>query len=176
LDKVHNHAYVENLLYLTNQARKFGLTIFGNDATIVKSPLVNVLAAGVNNPSAMMDIVDCTKHCSKDIKKDAKYLAGEVLPVINKIHNAVDTHKKKCRKTVQLITSGGAFNFQKAAKILIQTHPWMTVIHDSRCRAHRVIVFSDLFEKVMIYRVLSIILKRIRDMFCSTFHVTGAMF
>ena len=76
LDKVHDHAYAENLLSLTNQASKFGLTIFGDGATIVKSPLVNILAAGVNNPSAMLDIVDCTKHCSAGFKKDARYLAG----------------------------------------------------------------------------------------------------
>ena len=174
LDKVHNHAYAENLLSLTNQASKFGLTIFGDGATIVKSPLVNILAAGVNNPSAMLDIVDCTKHCSAGFKKDARYLAGEFTPVIEKIHNATDTHGKKCKKAVQLITFDGAFNFQKAAKIIIQTFPWMTVIHGAE---HAVsLFFSDLFEKVMVYRVLSTISKKVRDVFCSTRHVTGAMF
>jgi hypothetical protein len=122
----------------------------------------------------MMDIVDCTKHCAQGFKKDAKYLAGEFVPVINKIHNAVDAHGKKCRKAVQLIAFDGAFNFQKAAKVIIQTFPWLAVIHGAE---HAVsLFFSDLFEKVIVYRVLSTISKKIRDVFCSTRHVTGAMF
>ena len=174
LNSVYEHNYKENLLSLTNQAQRFGLTIFGDGATIVKSPLVNILASGVNNPSAMMDIVDCTHHCAKGYKKDAKFLASEFMPVIETIQGSVDTHGMKCRKCVQLITFDGAFNFQKAAKILTQTYPWMTVIHEVE---HAVsLFFSDIFEKVMVYRVMSTIAKKIRDVFCSTRHVTGSMF
>ena len=173
-DKVYSHANADNLLSLLNQASKIGLTIFGDGATIVKSPLVNILAAGVKTPSAMMDIVDCTHHCSRGYKKDERYLTGEFVPVINKIHNDVDAHGRKCRKAVQLITFDGAINFQKAAKTVVQTFPWMKVIHSAE---HTVsLFFSDLFEKVMVYCVLSTISKNIRDVFCSTRHVTGAMF
>ena len=50
----------------------------------------------------------------------------------------------------------------------------MTVIHGAE---HAVsLFFSDLFQKVMVYRVLSTISKKVRDVFCSTRHVTGAMF
>ncbi len=43
---------------LLSKARIIGVTVFGDGATIKSIALVNVLAAGVNNPFALLDIVD----------------------------------------------------------------------------------------------------------------------
>ncbi len=50
---------------LMPEARVFGLTLFGDGATIKTVPLVNVLAAGINNLFALLDIADCTDHLAK---------------------------------------------------------------------------------------------------------------
>ena len=52
----------------------FGLTLFGDGATIKTIPMINALAAGVNNPFALLDVFDCSEHCSKAGKKDASLL------------------------------------------------------------------------------------------------------
>ncbi len=52
---------------LLSEARVFGLTLFGDGATIKTFPLVNVLAAGINNPFALLDIADCTDNLAKGV-------------------------------------------------------------------------------------------------------------
>jgi len=42
------------------EADVFGITVFGDGATVVKSQLANVLAAGVYEPATVRDIIDCT--------------------------------------------------------------------------------------------------------------------
>ena len=43
----------------------FGLGIFGDGATIVKVPMMNILACSAGNPSCVLDVVDCTDHVAK---------------------------------------------------------------------------------------------------------------
>ena len=40
----------------------FGLGIFGDRDTIVKVPMMNILACLAGNPSCVIDVVDCTDH------------------------------------------------------------------------------------------------------------------
>ncbi len=58
----------------------FWISIFGDGAMIKSVPLINVLAAGPNNPFALLDIVDCTSHVEVGGKKDAPYIANMILP------------------------------------------------------------------------------------------------
>jgi hypothetical protein len=74
--------FATNWKELLSEARIFCITIFGDGTTIKTVPLVNMLAAGVNNPFALLDIVDCTKHLSNRGKKDAKHIAQIVMPLI----------------------------------------------------------------------------------------------
>ena len=55
----------------------FGLTIFGDGATILRTPFINILAAGVHNDAGLLDIPDCTGHVAKGFKKDAEYISLE---------------------------------------------------------------------------------------------------
>ena len=81
---------------LMSEARVCGLTLFGDGATIKTVPLVNVLAAGINNPFALLDIADCTDHLAKGGKKDARYIAKIWMPLIKQIESEVlDVNGKK---------------------------------------------------------------------------------
>ena len=67
---------------LLPESKIFGVTIFGDGATITNVPLINILAAGPNNPFALLEIVDCTGQMAKGGKKDKKYLSGIVRPLV----------------------------------------------------------------------------------------------
>ena len=67
---------------LLPESKIFGVPIFGDGATITNVPLINILAAGPNNPFALLEIVDCTGQMAKGGKKDKKYLSGIVRPLI----------------------------------------------------------------------------------------------
>ena len=74
LDHLYDTNWKDAMATLLKESRDFGVTVFGDGATIVRNPLVNILAAGVNNPVAMLDIVDCSGHCAEGNKKDAQYI------------------------------------------------------------------------------------------------------
>jgi hypothetical protein len=73
----------------------FGLTIYGDGATIKSMPLINILAARPNNPCALLDIVDCTAHLQSRGKKDALYILSMILPLIQRLENTRDVCNKK---------------------------------------------------------------------------------
>jgi hypothetical protein len=58
LNAIYMESWKEQMTLLLSEARIFGVTVFGNGATIKSIALVNVLAAGINNPFALLDIVD----------------------------------------------------------------------------------------------------------------------
>jgi hypothetical protein len=61
-------------LYLTNWKHKskalllavrcFGISLFEDGTTIKIVPMVNALGAGAPNQFAMLDVFDCSNHCS----------------------------------------------------------------------------------------------------------------
>jgi hypothetical protein len=55
--------------FLMSEARKFGLTVFGDGAIIKSCPLIKILAAGFNNPFALLDVVDRTNYASAEKKR-----------------------------------------------------------------------------------------------------------
>jgi hypothetical protein len=77
------------------EARVFGITVFGDGATIKPVPLINVLAACVNNPFALLETADCTAHIAKGGKNDAKYIAKIGMPLIQLMESEEDIHKKR---------------------------------------------------------------------------------
>ncbi len=58
---------IKNLLF---ESKIFGVTIFGDGATITNVPLMNILAVSPNNPFALLEIVDCTDQMAKGDKKE----------------------------------------------------------------------------------------------------------
>ena len=80
----------ESIAMLLADSNMFGITLFGDGATIKTIPMINALAAGVNNPLALLDVFDCSEHCSKAGKKDASYIAKLFLSLIKTLENTKD--------------------------------------------------------------------------------------
>ena len=70
---------IKNLL---SESKIFGVTIFGDDATITNVPLINMLVTSPNNPFALPEIVDCTDQMAKGGRKDAQYLSSIVRALV----------------------------------------------------------------------------------------------
>ena len=145
LDALYVAHWKEQMKTLLSEAWVFGITVFGDGATIKTVPLVNVLAACVNNPFALLEIADCTAHLAKGGKKDAKYIAKIVMPLIQLMESEEDIHKKRYAGLVDLVFFDGASNIQNAAKILRAFNPCITVGHGAE---HVVsLFFSDIYTK-----------------------------
>ena len=52
----------------------FGLSLYGDGATIAKTPFFNILAAGVHLPNACLEIHDCSQQMSRGGRKTAEYI------------------------------------------------------------------------------------------------------
>ncbi len=85
------------------EASTFGVTLFGDGATIKTVPLLNVLAAGVNNPFALLDIVDCTNHLAQGGMKDTTHIANIIHPLITQLESEMDDHNRLCVGIVDLV-------------------------------------------------------------------------
>ena len=129
LDALYQNSWKQQMATLLSEVRIFGVTVFGDGATIKTVPLVNVLAAGVNNSFALLDIADCTEHLQAGGKKDAKHIANIVKPLIELMEGEVDVHKKKLLGIVDLVFFEGASIVQNAGKILRAYNPRITVGH-----------------------------------------------
>ena len=175
LDALHSTYWSEQMKTLLSEARVFGLTLFGDGATIKTVPLVNVLAAGVNNPFALLDIADCTDHLAKGGKKDARYIAKICTPLIKQIETEVlDVNGKKSPGVIDLVFFDGASNVQNAGEILRAHNRRITVGHGAE---HVVsLFFSDVYTKVPEFKRLSNFAKQVRNIFGSVRHSPSAMF
>ena len=98
-----------------------GLAIFGDGATIMKIPLMNILASSPNNPNCVLDVIDCSKHMLYGDKKDAWFIAKHILPLMKKI----DPFKDR----INVVAFDRATNIQKAADLLKEHFPAITVMH-----------------------------------------------
>jgi hypothetical protein len=119
---------------LLNQADTYGLTLYGDGATVKKMPLINILCAGVHNPAAVLEFVNCTSHLESGKKQDASYIAKLFRPHLLEL----DPHKT----CIDLIYFDGASNVQKAGRILGAQYPRVTCLHGAE---HVVsLFFSDI--------------------------------
>jgi hypothetical protein len=155
--KLLNTLYISNwksqMKTFMSKARIFGLTIFGDGATIKTIPLINILAAGVNNSFALLDVVDCSNQASAGKKKDAKYIARLIHPFIEKLELECDGLSNNLTGAVNFVFFDGATNVQNAGRILAAMHPRISVGHGA---VHVVsLFFSDVFKKCNEYALLS---------------------
>ena len=75
----------------------YGLRLYGDGATVRRMPLINVMASGVQERSAVLEIVDCSKHLSNGGKKDAEYIAELFKPHMEQL----DSKKTLIRRRVK---------------------------------------------------------------------------
>lgn len=90
LKSLYTVNWQEGVNMVVADSKLFGVNIFGDGATIKTIPMINALAAGVNNPFCLLDVFDCSEHCSKAGKKDASYIAKLFLPLIHQLENTLD--------------------------------------------------------------------------------------
>jgi hypothetical protein len=83
LDNIYQSTYDEQMRSLLKESKVFGIALFGDGATIQKVPIMIFLGSSPNNPFALLDILDCTSEMAKGGKKDAKYIAGLLKPIIS---------------------------------------------------------------------------------------------
>jgi hypothetical protein len=102
LGALYETNWKEQMRTLLSEARVYGLTVFGDGTTIKTVPVVNVLAAGVNNLFALLDIADCTDHLSNGGKKDAMHIAKIIMPLIELIESDLNVHNKKSSGSIDL--------------------------------------------------------------------------
>ena len=98
----------------------FGMAIYGDGATIVKVPMINILASSAGNPNCIVDVIDCSEHMSEGGKKDAFYICQQILPQMR----VLDPQ----RQYFDLIAFDGASNVQKTGKMIEQFFPRCSVI------------------------------------------------
>ena len=149
LDALQDIHWKEQMKYLVSESSIFGITVFGDGATIKTIPLLNVvLAAGVNNLFALLKLAeDTTEQLASGGMKDAPYIASVInKPLIADLEEEVDDHKPKCTGIVDLVFFDGASNVQNAGELLQVAYPRITVGHGAE---HVVsLFFKDVYEKV----------------------------
>ncbi len=129
----------------------------------------------MNNPFALLDIVDCTDHIAKGGMKDASYIADVIAPLIALLEGEVDEHsQKKCTGIINLALYDGASNMQKAGELLRVKYPCITVGHGAE---HVVsLFFADVYRKTLEFQVMSKFAKKCRNIWGSVCHKPSAMF
>jgi hypothetical protein len=165
LDKIYQSTYDEQMRSLLKESKVFGIVLCGNGATIHKVQMMIFLGSSPNNPYALLDIVDCTCEMAKGGKKDAKYIAGLLKPIISRIEQTKDPNNQKTdhQGVVDLVLFDGASNVQNAGKLVFITYPRITVVHGAE---HVVLLFfKDIFTKMPVFQCLSQFLKRCRNIF-----------
>lgn len=128
----------------------FGISFYGDGATIKKLPLINVLASGSHIPACVIEIVDCSTHIQNGGKKDASFISSLFRPHIDKM----EQENPNC---IDVVYFDGASNVQKAGLVLQAKYPRIVVMHGAE---HVIsLFFNDIF-KLKIMRALLSITKR----------------
>jgi hypothetical protein len=170
LNSLYETSFKGMMTTLLSEVDIFGLTIFGDGATIKSVPLINILAAGPNNPFALLDIIDCTTHLQNQGKKDAPYIAEMILPLIERMENSRDIRNKKHSGIVDLVLMDCVSNVQKSARILVIHYPCITVGHGAEHVVN--LFFKDVYTHASNYVVISCVICCVfREVVCRSSHL-----
>ena len=151
LKATYDSYYEEEVAKLLDDVELYGISVYGDGATIKTTPLINMLACSPGNPACVIDVIDCSNHMSEGGKKDAKYIVMEMLKVIAKIENLA----KQCIITIMF---DGTYNVQKAGEIIRQHCPSATVEHGAELV---VSLFDEKFIMMPCFREVAKFCKRV---------------
>ena len=122
---------------LLSDVNTFGLSFYGDGATVRRMPLINVMASGAYVHTAVLEIVNCTRHLEDGGKKDAKYISSLFRPHIDDFENLNPNSVDYC-------TFDGAANVRKAGEALSAYYPRIVCTHGTE---HVIsLFFSDCFK------------------------------
>jgi hypothetical protein len=150
---------------LQANAKDFGLTLYGDGATVRKTPLMNILVACCEDIYTL-DIVNCSNQLADGGKKDAVYISQIFSPHMERLDPAKDK--------VDLLFFDGASNVQKGGKILEAMYPRVHVLHGIE---HVVsLFFKDVFL-IPIFSCMIDLTRAVYNVFGSgTYHAPHAIF
>ena len=100
---------------MLKEARIFGCSVMADGATIDGVPLYNIIAAGVNNPMAVLDVADLSESSANGETKSGTKLANLIGPLISTLENAEDPQRNRHLGVVDLCAVDGASNVQVCA-------------------------------------------------------------
>jgi hypothetical protein len=151
LDNINQSTYGEQMRSLLKESKVFGTALFGNGTTINKVPVMIFWGSSPNNPFALLDIVECTSEMAKAGKKDAKYIAGLLKPIISQIEQTKDpnNHKTDHGGVFDLVLFDGASNVRNSRKLVSITYSHITVIHGAELVVS--LFFKDIFTKMPVF-------------------------
>ena len=72
LKATYDSYYEEEVAKLLDDVELYGISVYGDGATIKITPLINILACFPRNPACVLDVIDCSNHMSEGSKKDSK--------------------------------------------------------------------------------------------------------
>ena len=142
LDLAYKTQLARDIDKLLVDADIYGLSFFGDGATIHKCPLVNVFASALNCPAVLIEIIDCTATLLEGEKKDGAFISSLFIPVME----ALDVLRDKA----DLVLFDGGSNFQLAGRIIQARFPRITVVHGLEHILS--LVFEDI-SKISVVRV-----------------------
>jgi hypothetical protein len=121
LDINYENTYSQNKAELIKEAKVFGFAWMGNDATIHKMPLMNIL--GLNGTTAPMTVLIhyCTKHMEEGGKKDAPYIA--------ELFERKVMEYDPQRLCTDVFYFDGASNVQKVGEVFMAKFPQSFCLH-----------------------------------------------
>ena len=145
---------------LHKEAQRFRLSFYGDRATVCKMSMINIMASGVHERSAVLDIVETTNHLADGGTKNAEYIAELFVPHINEIDPK--------GMFVDSVFFDGASNVQKAGRILAAKFPSITVMHGAEHVLS--LFFSNLGRKIPMINQMIKIYRKLYSIFGSGSH------
>jgi len=143
----------------------FGLTLTTDGATIMRHPLMNLLAVSVVFSSAMLvAVLDASSHLAQGFHKDAEYIANSIIPYIRRLPNPI---------AVDLLICDGAADMTRFRAIITAVFPWILSIW---CVSH---IVNRIFAKIGDIAEIEELIRKgkvIVDCFGSSKHFEHALF
>ena len=124
---------------LTKDAKTFGIAVYGDGATVKRQPLVNVMASGAYDHTAVLDIYNCGPQSMRGQKKDGEFLAKITMQAMKPLEDKVPG-------CVDLSIWDGAASVQLGSNIMAAHYPTVTCIVAGEHNVSS--FFSDIFNKL----------------------------
>ena len=173
INRIYDINFANSVKLLTTNATVYGVSLFGDEATIITYPLVNFLGAGVYCQFFVLNIFYWTGHCKEGKKKDAPDIANFFLPILKDLEKRNPEGKFNVG-IIDLVLFDGATDVQNDGNIMSMRYPRITVIHGTE---HVVwLPLKEFYNKIPEFALLRNVTWPARNMFVSTRHATKAMF
>ncbi len=144
----------------------FGLSLYGDCATIKRMLLMNILASSVNNPTILLEVVNATEKLEDGGKKDASWISLHFCPHLERLgpHGSV----------IDCLFFDGSSNFVAATNALQVTSGQIYFVHSAEYMVS--LFFKEISKMPPVHHII-VSYKRIYKVFRSgTLQAPHALF